>query len=227
MLDTPSVEDRVSFIRPEDAAHQSRVVRANHFGVNAISMLRRAHDARFATRYFRGDGIDVGGGLDSLVLCKEFFPQIGHLFVYEHEHGDAQALANVADGTFDFLYSSHCLEHLRDPAAALRNWIRVVKPEGYLVVAVPDEDLYEQGRWPSAFNPDHKLSFTLGKTQSWSPVSVNVLDLLGSVMDVAATLAVGLMDHCYRYEIQGRGFDQTRTPMAEAAIEFVLRKRAA
>ena len=102
MLDTPSVEDRVSFIRPEDAAHQSRVVRANHFGVNAISMLRRAHDARFATRYFRGNGIDVGGGLDSLVLCKEFFPQIGHLFVYEHEHGDAQALANlqawVADG---------------------------------------------------------------------------------------------------------------------------------
>lgn len=214
-----------SFIRPEDAATQARVVRANYFGVNSISMLRRAHDARFAVRYFRGDGIDVGGGLDALVLCKEFFPQIGHLFVYEHEHGDAQTLANVADGTFDFLYSSHCLEHLRDPEEALRNWIRVVKPGGHLVVAVPDEDLYEQGRWPSAFNPDHKLTFTLGKAASWSPVSVNVLGLVQAVAALAAPLSIGLMDHCYRYEIQGRGFDQTRTPMAEAAIEFVLRKR--
>jgi hypothetical protein len=33
------------------------------------------------------------------------------------------------------------------------------------------------------------------------------------------------MDHCYRYEMLGRRFDQTRTPMAEAAIEIVLRRR--
>lgn len=216
-----------TFIRPEDAAAQARVVRANHFGVTSISMLRRAHDARFATRYFRGDGIDVGGGLDSLTLCQEFFPLIRRLFVYDVEQGDAQALSNVAEGTFDFLYSSHCLEHLRDPLEALGNWIRVVKPGGHLVIAVPDEDLYEQGSWPSAFNPDHKLTFTLGKPCSWSPVSVDVLRLVQSVVDRAAPLSIGLMDHCYRYAIQGRGFDQTRTPMAEAAIEIVLRKRAA
>jgi SAM-dependent methyltransferase len=213
------------FIRPEDAVGQTRVLRTNYFGVNSISMLRRAHDARFATRYFRGDGVDVGGGLDSLALCKGFFPLIGHLFVYEHEHGDAQTLENVADATFDFLYSSHCLEHLRDPEVALRSWVRVVKPGGHLVIAVPDEDLYEQGNWPSVFNPDHKLTFTLGKSASWSPVSVNVLTLIQSLAGLVAPISAGLMDHCYRYEIQGRGFDQTRTPMAEAAIEIVLRKR--
>jgi SAM-dependent methyltransferase len=154
-------------IRPENAKDQPRIVRGNHFGVTAISMLRRAHDARFATRYFRGDGIDVGGGWDSLSLCKELFPLIGHVFIYETEHGDAQMLANVGDATFDFLYSSHCLEHLRDPGEALHNWIRVVKPGGFLVIDVPDEDLYEQGIWPSLFNPDHKLTFTIGKAQSW------------------------------------------------------------
>ncbi|HUB11331.1 MAG TPA: methyltransferase domain-containing protein [Acetobacteraceae bacterium] len=212
-------------IRPEDAATQPRIVRANYFGVTSIAMLRRAHDARFATRYFRGDGIDVGGGLDSLVLCKEFFPLVRHLFVYDHEHGDAQLLANVADQTFDFLYSSHCLEHLRDPNEALANWIRVIKPGGHLVIAVPDEDLYEQGHWPSRFNPDHRLSFTLWKPNSWSPVSVNVLDLVRDVAPLAVPVSLGLMDHCYRYEAQGHDFDQTRTPMAEAAIEFVLRKR--
>jgi SAM-dependent methyltransferase len=212
-------------IRPEDAAAQSRVLLANYFGVNSISMLRRAHDARFATRYFRGDGIDVGGGFDSLALCKAFFPLIGHLFVYEREHGDAQTLGNVADECFDFLYSSHCLEHLRDPADALANWLRVIRPGGHLVIAVPDEDLYEQGNWPSVFNPDHKLTFTINKDRSWSPVSVNLLPLIQGISPRATPISISLMDHCYRYEIHGRGFDQTRTPMAEAAIEIVLRKR--
>jgi SAM-dependent methyltransferase len=214
------------FIRPQDADQQQLVLRGNVFGVTSISMSRRAHDARFATRYFRGDGIDVGGGIDSLALCRELFPLIRHMFTYEQEHGDAQLLANVADGSFDFLYSSHCLEHLRDPVEALRNWLRAVKPGGHLVVDVPDEDLYEQGNWPSKFNSDHKMTFTLSKRTSWSPVSVNVLDLVREVSDQAAPLSIAVMDHCYRYQLHGRGFDQTRTPMAESAIEIVLRKRA-
>jgi SAM-dependent methyltransferase len=213
------------YIRPEDAGAQQLVVRPNVFGATSISMMRRAHDARFATRYFRGDGIDIGGGIDPLDLGREFFPLIRHLFNYDQEHGDAQLLANVADDTFDFLYSSHCLEHLRDPVEALRNWLRVVKPGGHLVIDVPEEDLYEQGNWPSRFNGDHKLTFTLSKRNSWSPVSVNVLELVSAVNDQAAPLSVAVMDHCYRYQLHGRGFDQTRTPMAESAIEIVLRKR--
>ncbi|MBN8902187.1 MAG: class I SAM-dependent methyltransferase [Rhodospirillales bacterium] len=211
-------------IRPEDADAQPRVVRANYFGVNAISMPRRAPDARFATRYFRGNGIDVGGGYDSLALCQELFPAITRVFVYDREHVDAQVLANVPDGGFDFLYSSHCLEHLHDPAEALANWVRVVRPGGHLVVAVPDEDLYEQGHWPSAFNPDHRWTFTLCKTRSWSPVSLNLLDLVRGVADRAMPLSLARMDHCYRTALQGRGFDQTRTPMAEAALEMVLQR---
>jgi len=213
-----------SFIRPEDADQQPLVIRPNVFGATSISIMRRAHDARFATRYFRGNGIDVGGGVDSLGLFREFFPLMRRLFTYEKEHGDAQLLANVEDDTFDFLYSSHCLEHLRDPVEALQNWIRVVKPSGHLVIDVPEEDLYEQGNWPSKFNGDHKLSFTLSKRQSWSPVSVNVLDLVGQVNDQATPLSIAVMDHCYRHQMHGKGFDQTRTPMAESAIEIVLRR---
>jgi SAM-dependent methyltransferase len=213
-----------SFIRPEDADQQPLVIRRNVFGATSISIMRRAHDARFATRYFCGDGIDVGGGVDSLGLFREFFPLMRRLFTYEKEHGDAQLLTNVNDDTFDFLYSSHCLEHLRDPVEALRNWIRVVKPGGHLVVDVPEEDLYEQGTWPSNFNSDHKLSFTLSKRQSWSPVSVNVLELVGKLNDQATPLSIAVMDHCYRRQLHGRGFDQTRTPMAESAIEIILLK---
>ena len=191
-------------------------------GATCISMQRRVRDARFATRYFVGNGIDVGGGPDSLALYTEFFPLVRRVVVYDQPQGNAQLLENVRDGAFDFLYSSHCLEHVHDPAEALRNWVRVVRPGGHLVFSVPDEDLYEQGAWPSTFNSDHKTTFTLCKKESWSPVSVNLFDLLAGVADLARPLSVETIDHAFRRRAQR--FDQTRTPLSESAIECVLRR---
>lgn len=194
-------------------------------GVTSISIARRLADHRFATRYFKGRGLDIGPGNDTLALFREFFPLIQNITTYDFpQQGDAQHLVNVDDGTFDFVYSSHCLEHLRDPVQALRNWIRVVKPGGYLVVQVPDEDLYEQGQWPSRYNSDHKLTFTIKKAKSWSPVSVNVLDLLAGFAEQVNVLQVGLQDGGYRYGLAHLKFDQTRTPFAESGIEFILQK---
>jgi SAM-dependent methyltransferase len=191
-------------------------------GGTALSMQRRAHDSRFATRYFVGHGIDVGGGHDSLALYAELFPLMQYVIVYDAPQGDAQKLSNVADASFDFLFSSHCLEHVRDPVEALGNWIRVIKPGGHLVISVPDEDLYEQGVWPSTFNTDHKLTFTLCKAKSWSPVSVNVFALLAHFCDQVKPLSVITTDHAYRHRMPR--FDQTATPLSECAIEFVLKK---
>lgn len=220
-------DDAASWINvlPHDADLQQINIPYGIPGVTAISIQRRLQDQRFVTRYFVGEGLDVGGGQDSLAIYAEFFPMMRRVFVYDQSHGDAQLLANVADESFDFLYSSHCLEHLRDPGKAMANWLRVVKPGGYLVVQVPDEDLYEQGSWPSRFNSDHKLSFTIAKAESWSPVSVNVLDLVQSLVALATPLSITLLDQGYRYGLKDQGIDQTRTPMAEAAIEFVLCKR--
>lgn len=211
-------------IRPNDADLQRLEFRYGIPGVTAISIQRRLQDTRFVSRYFVGDGLDVGGGQDSLALYGELFPLMHRVFTYDQNHGDAQYLENVADESFDFLYSSHCLEHLRDPYTALANWLRVVKKGGHLIIQVPDEDLYEQGTWPSRFNPDHKLSFTIAKTSSWSPVSVNVIDLIRSAMTIATPLSVMLIDHAHRRDTLTRDLDQTRTPLAEAAIEFILRK---
>jgi SAM-dependent methyltransferase len=191
-------------------------------GATGISMQRRMFDSRFATRYLVGHGIDIGGGADSLALYSELFPQIANVFVYDEPHGDAQYLENVPDDVFDFAYSSHCLEHVRDPMIALQNWIRVVRPGGYLVISAPDEDLYEQGVWPSTFNADHKTTFTIHKPKSWSPVSVNVLDLVRSTSHLARPISIMTIDHAFRFELQR--FDQTCTPLAECSIEFVLRK---
>lgn len=210
-------------IRPTDPP-PSLMLHLGIPGATSISVQRRAFDARFAARWFRGVGLDIGSGPDSLGLYAELFPLIVKIITYDRPQGDAQLLDNVEDDSFDFVFSSHCLEHLPEPYTALDNWIRVVKPGGHLVIDVPDEDLYEQGNWPSKFNPDHKTSWTIDKETSWSPVSVNVLDLVRAFRKRARPIKIELIDHAYRYRLRGRGIDQTRTPTAEAAIEIVLQK---
>lgn len=70
---------------------------------------------------------------------------------------DAHDLSELSDSQFDFVYASHVLEHLENPAAAVREWWRVLKPGGHLIISVPHRDLYEKKRTlPSRFNGDHK-----------------------------------------------------------------------
>jgi ubiquinone/menaquinone biosynthesis C-methylase UbiE len=135
--------------------------------------------------------------------------------------GDAQYLEGVEDNTYDFAVSSHSLEHMVDVDKSLRNWIRVVKPGGYIIIAVPDEEMYERNRWPSIGNADHKWSFTV-KTDSTMPKSINVLDLVKSVGDVATLEKIELIDEFF---VPGWDVDQTKTTVTECAIEIVLRKK--
>jgi SAM-dependent methyltransferase len=51
---------------------------------------------------------------------------------------EATALHGLADASFDFVLSSHCLEHLANPLAALREWRRVTRDSGHLVLILPD-----------------------------------------------------------------------------------------
>lgn len=44
----------------------------------------------------------------------------------------------IEDDTFDFVFTSHLLEHLPDPRAAIREWLRVVKPGGHVCIIIPD-----------------------------------------------------------------------------------------
>jgi SAM-dependent methyltransferase len=198
------------------------VIRSGIGGGTSLSMLRRLSDSRFATRYFVGHGLDIGGGKDSLALFVELFPMIKGVVNYDRPQGDAQLLSNINDAAFDFVYSSHCLEHMRDPYESLSNWIRVVRPGGHLIVTVPDEDLYEQGVWPSTFNPDHKSTFTICKSRSWSPVSINLFDLLSRFCHLVRPISISTLDLAYRYTLPR--FDQTSTPLTESAIEFILTK---
>lgn len=105
--------------------------------------------------YLTGNGIDIGCGPDMLKI------KLGHVIGWDKPQGDASYLAGVADGSLDFVYSSHCLEHLVDLNIALTHWSRVLKPGGHAYILIPDYLYYEKCRWPSVFNTDHKHSFSL------------------------------------------------------------------
>ena len=187
------------------------------------SVFRRCHDIRFTTRYFVGDGIDIGAGPDSIGYYSYMFPGIKSCKAWDLPDGDAQYLESVPDNTYDFVHSSHCLEHLTDPKESLANWIRVLKPGGYLIVMIPDEDLYEQGVFPSTFNTDHKWTFSIHKETSWSPNCISVLSMISAFADSVTPLKIERIDHLYDFSL-GR-CDQTISPVTEAAIEFICQKK--
>lgn len=174
-------------------------------------------------RYLRGTGIDVGCGGDPLAVPE------GTVRRWDKAEGDAQHLLGLEGNNFDFVYSSHCLEHLRDVGEALTNWLRVLRPGGFLYVVVPDYLLYEKLTFPSRYNDDHKHTFSLdpwlsrervGRQNHWGPE-----DIEAALRSRGAELV--------EQGVQSDGFDfsrgiedQTRGD-ALAQIFFVARKSTA
>jgi predicted SAM-dependent methyltransferase len=176
-------------------------------------------------RVFRGHGIDIGCGGDVLNKQGEF-PLIESCKPYDARLGnpDAQYIHKHENNNFyDFVYSSHCLEHMKDPSIAIVNWGKLVKPLGYLVVVVPDEDLYEQNVWPSIRNRDHKSSFTIYKERSWCKESKNIFDI-AILLSNFTTIRISQEDTFYDYNLKDQ--DQTLRG-AECNIEYVAQKQLA
>lgn len=71
---------------------------------------------------------------------------------------DARSLHMLSSESWDAVFSSHLLEHIEDTEAALREWWRVIKPRGYLVLYLPHRELYPNIGQPGS-NPDHKHDF--------------------------------------------------------------------
>jgi SAM-dependent methyltransferase len=184
---------------------------------------RRFHIGAFHNSYFVGYGIDIGCGQDSLNNYRHVFRSIEHVRGWDLPDGDAQYLKGVDDNTYDFVTSSHCLEHMVDVVTALTNWIRVCKRGGYIVITIPDEEMYEHDYWPSRYNSDHKWSFTLrNPDRSKMPKSINVLNLLTAINNQATVEKIEVIRDLY-YPNAGDQ-DQTLHPSIECCIEIILRK---
>ena len=67
--------------------------------------------------YCKGRGIDIGA---------DVWPLPGATPVLNEEHQNAYKLDNFLDENLDYVFSSHCLEHLEKWDMALRLWIRKI-----------------------------------------------------------------------------------------------------
>lgn len=67
-----------------------------------------------------------------------------------------------ADMTVDAVHASHVLEHVPDQVASLREWFRVLKIGGTLVLFVPSAYLYERRLTvpPSLWSGEHLRAYT-------------------------------------------------------------------
>lgn len=122
----------------------------------------------FFENYCKGLGLDVGYGGDLVVQnCQG----------WDFEHGDSQYLKGVPNLKFDFVYSSHNLEHMIDHAIALTNWWRVLNKGGYLILYIPHRDLYEKKKTlPSRWAPTHKHFFLLDRDEK--PDTIGIIPLI-------------------------------------------------
>ena len=112
----------------------------------------------FFDKYMSGAGLDIGyaGYIPNTVPILE--SAIGITLDYPGYDGH---ILPFADNSQDYVYSSHVLEHIKSFQEPIREWLRVVKPGGYIITVVPHRDLYEKKDTPpSRFNEDHKRFYT-------------------------------------------------------------------
>jgi SAM-dependent methyltransferase len=171
----------------------------------------RVRGPDFVERFMSGTVLDIGSGRDLAVP---------HARPFDKGHGDANHIARYLPAeSFDCVHSSHCLEHMRSPQGALAEWWSLVHPGGSMILVVPEENLYEQGYWPSLFNSDHRWTFRLGGATSWSPVSLDVVELV-EVLPNCEVIEVTLQDQGYDHSLR----DDVRPISSVARLSSDLRK---
>lgn len=96
--------------------------------------------------YCTGYGLDLGFGGDPIspqairVDSPKPYAKTGSYGV--QLGGDATNLYWFSSGVLDYIYSSHLLEDFEDTEAVLKEWLRVLKVGGKLVIFCPDEKVY-------------------------------------------------------------------------------------
>ncbi len=130
----------------------------------------------FASFFCVGRGVDVGCGK---------WPMSGAVPIDIETGGDAMRLPTREFG-WDFIFSSHCLEHLPDPIGALLHWKERLRAGGVLCLYLPHP---EMRYWNTTRNRQH--------LHEWEPVQMarivrdlGFVDVIHSERDLAWSFAV-------------------------------------
>lgn len=108
-------------------------------GVKYPDYIRRGnamqHIAATAAHFCKGRGLDVGGGAWPLpgADCLDNRKLNG-----KHNLSAADSLPGE---DWDYIFSSHCLEHLENPVKVLEHWQEKLRPGGTLFLYLPHPDM--------------------------------------------------------------------------------------
>ena len=96
----------------------------------------------------RGKLLDVPAGEGALAIrlhdmgfdvsCCDLYPQIFKVEDLEIRFGNLDRELPYSDNEFDHVVCVEGLEHIENPANAIREFARVVKPHGQLIISVPN-----------------------------------------------------------------------------------------
>lgn len=155
---------------------RSLSIKAERLVFKALAPLLSGRKARFARsfliqKYCTGHGAEIGAGVQPVLVpigsrttyidavpaaFWRKMPRWAHQKVLDADIIDeGSTLSTVKDETFDYLIAAHVLEHIDDPISALKNWVRVVKPGGHIIIAVPDMRLCDEEKNRAVTTVDH------------------------------------------------------------------------
>lgn len=110
----------------------------------------------YALHYCKGFGYDIG------CMKKEWaFPNSSPI---DLSFDDEYHALNLPKKDVDYIFSSHCLEHVNDWVEVLDYWYDTLKIGGVLFLYLPS---YDQEYWRPWNNNKHKNIFTIDIIKDW------------------------------------------------------------
>ncbi|MFI4989735.1 MAG: methyltransferase domain-containing protein [Solirubrobacterales bacterium] len=211
---TSIVPQRVKDALP--APLKDALFNALHKGVVASQLISR-RSSPFVSGYLRGlSGVEIGAAshnrfyLDAINVDR--YP--GEDTIYKDlERRLSRRTAKVdvvapgdqlpfAEDSYDFVFSSHVIEHFPDPIKALHEWVRVARR--YVVVIAPHRDrTFDSGR-PLSSTAEllerHRAGFSSGEDRHWSVWTCE------SFLELCRATGLQAIDHQDPDDKVGNGF---------------------
>ncbi|MFX0084288.1 MAG: methyltransferase domain-containing protein [Candidatus Hodarchaeota archaeon] len=115
--------------------------------------------SRFITRNM--NGLDIGSdGAPLFIESVSIDRTCGNKSHLVQLRGDARDLYWFKDAVMDYVFSSHCLEDFipEEKHLVMKEWIRVIKQNGYFILYLPDEQKYKKKceETGQSYNKAHK-----------------------------------------------------------------------